>query len=62
MFALCSKRDSTSQRAIDAFLKLLTFGGNRSYLTAVVTTLGDKVYIPDGWALDSAGQASHPSS
>ena len=48
-FALRSKRASWSQRAIDKFLRALTFGGNASYLSAVVTTLGNKVYVPDGW-------------
>jgi len=48
-FVIRAKRASLGQRLIDRFLRLLTFGGNKSYLTSVVTTLGNTIYVPDGW-------------
>ena len=53
-FELRSKRQSRSQRLIDRFLRLITFGGNSSYLTSVVTTIGETIYVPDGWEQWSA--------
>lgn len=40
------------QRAADVALRVVTLGGQRSYLTRYVTTLGHTIYVPDdfdGW-------------
>lgn len=37
------------QRAAARALWLLTFGGQRTYLTRYVTTLGHAIYVPDDW-------------
>ena len=47
------------QRAAAKALWLLTFGGQRTYLSHYVTTLGHTIYVPDdfaGWAPDRAWQ------
>ncbi len=38
------------QRAAGRALYLLTFGGQRTYLSSYVTTLGHTIYVPDDWA------------
>jgi hypothetical protein len=38
------------QRAAARALYLLTFGGQRTYLSDYVTTLGHTIYVPDGFA------------
>jgi hypothetical protein len=40
------------QRVVATILRVLTFGGQRTYLTHYVTTLGHTIYVPDdfdGW-------------
>jgi hypothetical protein len=48
-FELVPKAQRPSQRLIDAALRALTAGRNTAYLTRVVTTLGQKVYVPTAW-------------
>jgi len=43
------KSDSTLCRLIDRTLKVITFGGMRTFLTSFVTTLGQRIYVPDSW-------------
>ena len=43
------KRDAPLQRAIDRFLRVLTFGGQSTYLTQYVTTLGHTIFVPESW-------------
>ncbi len=53
------KRAHWHQRAAARALWLLTFGGQRTYLSHYVTTLGHTIYVPDdfeGWAPDHAWQ------
>ncbi len=53
------KRGRWHQRAAAHALWLLTFGGQRTYLTHYVTTLGHTIYVPDdfdGWHPDHAWQ------
>ncbi len=47
--ALVPKRGVPLQRAIDRALRVVTLGGQDRYLTEYVTTLGDTIYLPDGW-------------
>ena len=48
-FAIVKKRDVALQKAIDLFLKAITLGGQRSYLTRYHTVLFGKLYVPDTW-------------
>ncbi len=43
------KRDVWHQRAIDRALRVLTLGGQSTYLTRYVTTLGHTIYVPETW-------------
>ena len=35
--------------AIDRFLRIVTFGGQSRYCASYVTTIGQRIYLPDGW-------------
>lgn len=41
-------------RWIDLALRVVTFGGQRDYLTRYVTTIGRTIYLPSGWRSRSA--------
>jgi hypothetical protein len=49
-FEIVPKRGSRLQRAISVALGLVTFGGQRHYLTRYHTVLFGKLYVPDAWA------------
>ncbi|MEO0324207.1 MAG: hypothetical protein AAF447_14700 [Myxococcota bacterium] len=44
-----SKGEDPLSRAIDAALRVLTFGGQSAYMTRYVTTLGQTIYVPADW-------------
>ena len=46
---LVQKRSAWLQRVIDRVLRLLTLGKMDRYLSTYVTTIGRKIYVPDGW-------------
>ncbi|MCA9629033.1 MAG: hypothetical protein KC766_15240 [Myxococcales bacterium] len=48
-FRIVPKRGSRLNHAIDRALRLLTFGGQRTYMTEYFTVLGDTLYTPPGW-------------
>lgn len=48
-FRIVPKAGSTLNLAIDRALKLLTLGGQNSYMTEYFTVLGDTLYTPPGW-------------
>lgn len=49
-FKVLMKEDSRLMKAIDTFLKVITFGGMKSFLTDYITTIGYTVYFPkDVW-------------
>ena len=48
-FAIVPKRGDSLQRAIGAFLSVVTLGGQRHYLTRYHTVLFGKLYVPDVW-------------
>lgn len=54
--AIVPKGQSRLCRVIDRTLKILTFGGMKSFLTGFVTTLGQRIYVPDDWESWPAGQ------
>ncbi len=48
-FSIEKKRGSRLQRAIGAFLYVVTLGGQRVYLTRYHTVLFGKLWVPDAW-------------
>jgi hypothetical protein len=48
-FAIIPKRSSALQRTIDIALKLVTFGGQRHYLTRYHTALFGKLWVPTSY-------------
>lgn len=43
------KRDDGFSRLLGALVRFFTLGGNDAYLSRYVTTLGQTIYLPDGW-------------
>jgi len=50
-FKLVWKEDSLLMKFIAGFLFLITFGRQRTFQTAYITTIGCSVYVPEGWRL-----------
>lgn len=48
-FRVIKKKDSGFARAIDVALKVVTFGGQREFMTRYYTVIGDTLYVPDGY-------------
>jgi hypothetical protein len=48
-FVVIEKAKSPISKVIDVALKVLTFGGQRSFMTQYYTVLGDRLYVPPGW-------------
>jgi hypothetical protein len=48
-FEMIEKGKSRRMKALDVFLKIITLGQMRVFMTRFVTTDGAKVYVPDGW-------------
>ena len=48
-FAVIPKRTSRLQRAIHVALAVLTFGGQRVYMTRYHTVMFGRLYVPDSW-------------
>jgi hypothetical protein len=54
-FAILPKQGDLLQRTIDVLLRVVTLGGQRSYLTGYYTALFGKLWVPPTW--DSLGDA-----
>jgi hypothetical protein len=54
---IVKKRGVLHQRLAATVLRVLTFGGQRTYLTHYVTTLGHTIYVPDDFDEWEAGDA-----
>lgn len=48
-FRTVDKRRDPLSRAIDRALKIVTFGGQRGYLSVYHTVIGDTLYLPASW-------------
>jgi hypothetical protein len=48
-FRIVAKRESLLSKLIDVGLKLVTFGGQRDYLSRYHTVLGNTLYTPESW-------------
>lgn len=51
-FRIMQKRDSALHRAIDRFLRVVTFGQMRSYMDSFQTTIGRTIYVTPDWDAD----------
>jgi len=47
---LVDKREDRFSQLLDRLVRIGTLGGNSVYLTRYVTTLGQTIYLPTGWA------------
>lgn len=47
---IVNKSDDRLSRLIDRALRLITFGGQSSYMTKYVTTIGSTIYVPSDWS------------
>lgn len=52
-FEVVKKSESRLMKSIDAFLKIATLGKMKSFMDSFVTTVGNTVYVPDGWSTRS---------
>ena len=48
-FRIVHKRGDTLSAWIDRVLRVLTFGGQREYMTRYHTVIGNTVYVPERW-------------
>lgn len=48
-FCIVEKSQSRLCSAIDVALKIITFGGQRTFLSEYYTVIGDTLYVPPGW-------------
>jgi hypothetical protein len=48
-FEIIKKDSSKLMKAINLFLVIMSFGTNRNFMKNFVTTIGQKVYVPNGW-------------
>lgn len=48
-FRIIEKAESPLSKAIDIALKVITLGGQRTFLTEYYTVIGDTLYVPPGW-------------
>lgn len=56
-FEIIQKKDSLLMKVIDVALKVITFGQMNTFMTGFITTLGEKVYVNEGW--DKSSPASN---
>ena len=48
-FVVIKKSESPLSKAIDVFLKTITLGGQREFMTRFFTVIGDRLYVPPSW-------------
>ncbi len=47
---ISDKNGDAMSLAIDRFLRIITFGGQSRYCACYVTTIGQTIYLPEGWS------------
>lgn len=52
-FEILIKNRSVLMKFIDAALHIITFGQMKNFMTGFITTMGNKVYVPDSWEMSS---------
>jgi len=59
-FRIVEKKDSKLMKVIDVFLKVITFGLQKTFMTNFITTVLYTVYTPPGWDdMDRVGVLKH---
>ena len=59
-FKLVEKKDSLLMKALNIFLKVITFGLMKTFMTNFTTTVGYTIYTPSRWnILDRVGILKH---
>lgn len=48
-FRIIKKSESNFAKALDIALKVVTFGGQREFMTRYYTVIGDTLYVPEGF-------------
>ncbi|MBK6520737.1 MAG: hypothetical protein IPM79_12565 [Polyangiaceae bacterium] len=48
-FRIVKKEQSTFAKVLDVALKIITFGGQREFMTRYYTVVGDTLYVPPGF-------------
>ncbi len=48
-FRIVKKEESGFAKAIDVALRIVTFGGQREFMTRYYTVIGDTLYVPEGF-------------
>lgn len=48
-FEILPKNKSVFMKFIDSALRIITFGQMKNFMTGFITTIGNKVYVPDTW-------------
>lgn len=48
-FRIVPKRGNALSRAIDVLLRMVTFGGMRTFMTEYHTVIGETLYVPNSW-------------
>jgi len=48
-FLILPKDKSALMKFIDVSLMMITFGQMKNFMTGFITTIGNKVYVPDSW-------------
>lgn len=48
-FKVIPKEESFKMKAINIFLKIITFGQMKTFMTHFITTIGQEVYVPTKW-------------
>lgn len=48
-FQIIKKESSVLSHLISGFLKMITFGGMKEYMTRYYTVIGDRLYVPKGF-------------
>jgi hypothetical protein len=59
-FQVIDKKDSLMMKAINIFLKIITFGQMKTFMTHFTTTVGYRMYVSSRWLLaDQVGVVKH---
>jgi hypothetical protein len=48
-FKIVYKNESNFMKTIDTLLRIISFGKMKSFMTSFITTIGNVVYVPQGW-------------
>lgn len=49
-FEIIEKKDSILMKVLDVLLKIITLGEMNEFMTAFLTQMGNKLFVPPGWS------------